>query len=139
SRCRAARPPEMPGAAWTPFTALKTVVSPLPGSPTIVTCIGLASHARSAGRAPAWHALVHALVPGLQVHDVLQQLTGQVVAQVVDEERQPPLSHAVAGPRGVWSDNQVRDAVERRFGREWLVVEDVEHGARDPATLQGAP
>jgi hypothetical protein len=36
----AARPPEKPVSAWPPVSALKTVVLPLPGRPTMVTCIG---------------------------------------------------------------------------------------------------
>ena len=37
----AARPPEKPPvSAWAPVSALKTVVLPLPGSPTMVTCTG---------------------------------------------------------------------------------------------------
>ena len=75
----AARLPEYPPvSACPPVRALKTVVLPLPGSPTMVTCIGS--------------------VPRVEVDDVEQRLAREMAPEVVDEQVDGPLHDAVRCP-----------------------------------------
>src|SRR6185295_18587355 len=78
-------PPYPPVSACPRVSVLKTVVLPLPASPTIAICI--------------W-GLSPGSVPGVGIHDVEQRLAAREPAQVVAEQLDAAVEDPTARPRG---------------------------------------